>query len=81
MPTITSEIYHALLDAGVTEDRATAAAAAIAQQDVRTVRLEHTMGVLREHIDGQFRTLYWMWGTVGLAVIGLLLTILFKVWR
>ncbi len=64
MTTVLAELYDALLSAGAPEDKARAAAAAIADYDSRFSKIEADLLVLK-----------WMTGTMLAAVIATLIRV------
>lgn len=72
MSTIIKEMYDALLEAGVSEEKASKAAAAITLYDTRFTALEQRMTAL----EGRMARLEWMVGTNIALTFGLLATLI-----
>jgi hypothetical protein len=79
MPAMLSKLYHALLDAGVDDATATAAAEEAAQSDQRFSALElkmtqmqGTMDARFAEIKGELSWLKWMVGTLIVLTLGVL---------
>ena len=70
MGTILKEVYDAFKEAGVSEEKASQAAAALTQYEERFQRLEQRM----IHLEGRMSLLQWMVGTN----IALTIAVLFK---
>lgn len=75
MSTMIIEVYDAFKSAGATEEKATAAAKAIADDDNRFNKVEAELG----SIKGELTALKWMVGIVialNMAIIGLIVNTL-----
>ena len=68
MPTMLSEVYDALLEAGASEEKARKAAEAVAQYDQRFAGLEQKI----VQLDGRVSLLPWMVGTNIVLTLGCL---------
>jgi hypothetical protein len=68
MPTMISEVYDALLEAGASEEKARKAAEAVAQYDQRFASLEQKI----VQLDGRMSLLHWMVGTNIVLTLGCL---------
>jgi hypothetical protein len=68
MPAMLSKLYHALLNAGVDDATATAAAEEAAQSDQRFAQLENTLERRFGQIDTRFATLEGQIGRLADAV-------------
>ena len=68
MPTMISEVYDALLEAGASEEKARKAAAAVAQYDQRFAGLEQRI----VQLDGRMSLSHWMVGTNIVLTLGCL---------
>jgi hypothetical protein len=68
MPTMISEVYDALLEAGASEEKARKAAEAVAQYHQRFASLEQKI----VQLDGRMSLLHWMVGTNVVLTLGCL---------
>jgi hypothetical protein len=68
MPTMISEVYDALLEAGASEEKARKAAEAVAQYDQRFTGLEQRI----VQLDRRMSLLHWMVGTNIVLTLGCL---------
>ena len=68
MPTMLSEVYDALLEAGASEEKARKAAEAVVQYDQRFAGLEQKI----VQLDGRVSLLHWMEDTKIVLTLGCL---------
>ena len=68
MPTMISEVYDALLEAGASEEKARKAAEAVAAYDQRFAALETRL----VQLDGRVALVQWMVGTNLVLTLGVL---------
>jgi hypothetical protein len=72
MPTMLSELYDALKDAGATEEHARKAAEAVAAHEQRFAILEGKIDTLRAEVKGEMAWTRWLLGTNIVLTLGVL---------
>ena len=72
MPTMLSELYDALKDAGASEEHARKAAEAVAAHEQRFTALEGKIDTLRAELKGDMAWVKWMLGTNLVVTLGVL---------
>lgn len=72
MPAMLSELYDALKDAGVSEEKARKAAEAVANYDTRFATLDGKVETLRAELKGEMAWVKWMLGTNIVLTLGVL---------
>ena len=72
MPAMLSELYDALKEAGVSEEKARKAAEAVASYDTRFATLDGKVETLRAELKGEMAWVKWMLGTEIVLTLGVL---------
>ena len=72
MPTMLSELYDALKEAGASEDLARKAAEAVAAHEQRFAILEGKIDMLRAEVKGEMAWTRWLLGTNIVLTLGVL---------